>query len=95
VINLPPITVTAEVIEPNAPDLLDTIRRHQTYAIIKAERARLASIYGDEVAWMAFPPTPDDNPAEWEPYWMRLKDAVPDEVEREAIVAAWLNGNRT
>jgi hypothetical protein len=57
---------------------------------VARERTKLAAICGDYVAWMMYPPTPHDDPAQWAPYWARLSDVVTDDDEREAIVAGWL-----
>lgn len=71
---MPPIVVSDELLGPTLPDVLRLILRKQHYAMIKKERAELAAVTNDELAWTAYPPTPDDDPAEYKPYWMRLKD---------------------
>jgi hypothetical protein len=66
--------ISREAIEDSGGDLLGQIQQRQADAFIARERAELASICGDYIAWMAYPPTPHDDPAEYAPYWTRLSD---------------------
>ena len=88
--NLEPSQISDEVGEWRG-DLLGQIQQKQANAFIRSERAELAATCGDYVAWMAYPPTPDDDPAEYEPYWARLTDVMTDDDERDTIVASWLD----
>lgn len=74
--NLPPITVSDEAIA-NSVDLFGQIQRRQADALIAHERAELAAVTSDELAWRAYPPTPHDDPAEYAPYWVRATEVMP------------------
>lgn len=82
------VTVNDEALG-NSFDLLGQIQRRQMDALIAHERAELAASCGDYVAWMAYPPTRHDDPAEYAPYWTRLKDVASEE-QLEAATAALL-----
>lgn len=77
------MNISDEAITDSGGDLLGEIQRRQTYAYIAKERAALAAVSTDEVAWMAFPPTPDDDPADYAPYWIRLSDVTGDRDSKE------------
>lgn len=66
--------ISDEVIGPSAGDLLGQIQQRQMDAFISSERAAFAAICGDYAAWMMYPPTRHDDPAEYAPYWARLTD---------------------
>jgi hypothetical protein len=87
-------TVGDEVIGPSRGDLIGELQARQVDAYTAKERAALAAVTDDYTAWMMYPPTPHDDPAEYSPYWARLTDVVADPDEREAIVASWLTENR-
>lgn len=91
---MPQIRITDEMIAPRGPDLISQLQARQEDAYICLQRAELAAVCGDYTAWMMYPPTPHDDPADYEPYWSRLTDVVEDQDEREAIVASWLSRNR-
>jgi hypothetical protein len=82
--------ITREAIDGSSVDILAQIQQRNVDAYIARERAELAAVTDDYTAWMFYPPTPHDDPAEYAPYWSRLTDVVADDDEREAIVASWL-----
>jgi hypothetical protein len=86
--------ITNEVLSTSQGDLLGEIHQRQIDGLIAHHRAELAAVTDDYTAWMIYPPTPHDDPAEWAPYWSRLTDAVVDDDEREAIVGSWLRKQR-
>ena len=86
--------ISKEYLEDSGPDLLQQIQRRQLDALYRQQRAELAAVTTEELAWIAYPPIKDDDPAEYAPYWARLADVVKDDDEREAIVAAWWNNQR-
>jgi hypothetical protein len=86
------IRVSDEVLT-DKPDLMSQLQARMIYGVIKRERALLASICGDYVAWMAYPPEPQDDPAEYAPYWVKMTEVLPAEA-CERIVAAWFEGQR-
>lgn len=85
--------ITNEDIGEWEEDFASQIYQRQIDGLIAHQRAEVAAICDDYTAWMMYPPTPSDDPAEWAPYWTRLTDAVVDEDEREAIVASWWDRN--
>jgi hypothetical protein len=86
--------ITNEVLTTSQSDLIGQIQQRQIDGLIAHHRAELAAVTDDYTAWMIYPPTPHDDPAQWAPYWSRLTDVVTDENEREAIVASWWDRNR-
>lgn len=70
--------ISNEVIGPSSGDLLGQIRQRQVNAYIARERAELAAVTDEYIAWMFYPPTPHDDPAEYAPYWSHLTDIVSD-----------------
>lgn len=80
--------ISAEVLG-DSVDLIGKVQLRLINGVIAHHRSELAAVCGDWCAWMMYPPTPDDDPKEYAPYWARLTDVVEDEEEREAIVASW------
>lgn len=59
----------------NSGDFLGQLQRRQIDAYIARERAELSAVTDDYTAWMVYPPTSHDDPAEYAPYWIRLTDS--------------------
>ena len=66
----PQIIISDEMLTASV-DLMGLIQHQMIDAYIKRERAELAAVTDDYTAWMLYPPTPHDDPAEYEPYWVR------------------------
>jgi hypothetical protein len=66
-------TISDEAVT-DAPDLMAQLQKQQLDDFIARERAKLAAVTNDEVAWTFYPPTPRDDPAAYAPYWVRLTD---------------------
>lgn len=74
-------------------DLIAKLQRHQINAVIKSERAKLAAITSDELAWMVYLPTEDDDPEDWAPYLARASEVVDRDV-LEGAAARLIEGMR-
>lgn len=65
------IRVTDEALR-DSVDLLGVIHRRRCNWLIACERRGLALIIGEQAAWVVYPPTADDDPAEYAQYWQRM-----------------------
>lgn len=64
--------VSNEAITGDPIDILGELQLRAADAVIAHQRVALAAVSGDYIAWMAYPPTLNDDPAEYAPYWTRL-----------------------
>lgn len=68
------MAISDEAITDSGGDLLGQIQRRRVDEYIARERADLAAATDAYTAWMFYPPTPHDDPADYAPYWARLTD---------------------
>lgn len=66
--------INDEAIADSGGDLIGQIQRRGVDVHTARERADLAAATDAYTAWMFYPPTPHDDPAEYAPYWARLTD---------------------
>jgi hypothetical protein len=67
------LQISSEAIEPLPPDIVAITQAQLINAVIAWHRSELAAVCGVRAAWLAYPPTPDDDPAEWAPYWWKVQ----------------------
>jgi hypothetical protein len=68
------VKISDEALSDSGGDFYGKLQRRLLDGFIAGERAAAAAIFGDYAAWMIYPPTPSDDPAEYAPYWVRLTD---------------------
>lgn len=69
----PEIRVNAEAIGETGMDLLAKLQGMAVGGLMKRQRAELAALTSDEIAWLCYPPMASDDPAEYAAHWRPLK----------------------
>lgn len=70
------ILVISDEVLVDGLDLIGQLQHRAIDGFIARQRAELAAIADEYTAWMVYPPTPHDDPAEYAPYWVRLTDLM-------------------